>query len=157
MLGRDKVCAVVAAPDANSMLAQLRLALGQSSTVELRLDWLSTDREIDSFLRELEANRSARNATLIATCRRRAAGGRYAGTIARQLVHLADAIRSGCAWYDLEIETVRQCPSELIRVLLGEGRQLASAHFFERMPKNLSRVAAELRRDRPAAIKIAAL
>ncbi len=71
-------------------------------------------------------------------------------------MHLADAIRAGCAWYDLEIETVRQCPSELIDVLLGEGRQLASAHFFERMPKNLPRVAAELRRGRPEAIKIAA-
>ena len=158
MLGRDKVCAVVAALDANSMLAQLRLALRQSRTIELRLDWLPSDAEIGRFLRRLEANRSARNgATLIATCRRRVAGGRYAGTIAKQLVHLADAIRAGCAWYDLEIETVRQCPSELISVLLGEGRQLASAHFFERTPKNLSRVAAELRRDRPEAIKIAAL
>ncbi|MFZ0980198.1 MAG: type I 3-dehydroquinate dehydratase, partial [Candidatus Acidiferrales bacterium] len=158
MLGQDKVCAVVAALDANSMLAQLRLALRQSRTIELRLDWLPSDAEIGRFLRRLEANRSARNgATLIATCRRRVAGGRYAGTIAKQLVYLADAIRAGCAWYDLEIETVRQCPCELISVLLGEGRQLASAHFFERTPKNLSRVAAELRRDRPEAIKIAAL
>jgi 3-dehydroquinate dehydratase / shikimate dehydrogenase len=139
------------------MLAQLRLALRRSRTIELRLDWLSSDREIDRFLRRLEANRSARKgATLIATCRRRAAGGRYGGAISRQLVHLADAIRAGCAWYDLEIETVRQCPSELISVLLGEGRQLVSAHFFKRMPKNLSRIAAELRRGRPAAIKLAA-
>ncbi len=71
-------------------------------------------------------------------------------------MHLANAIRAGCAWYDLEIETVRQCPSELLDVLLGEGRRLTSAHFFERMPKNLSHIAAELRRDRPEAIKIAA-
>jgi 3-dehydroquinate dehydratase / shikimate dehydrogenase len=147
---------VVAAPDAKSMLAQLRLALPRSRTVELRLDWLSSDREIDRFLRRL-ANRSARTGvTFIATCRRRAAGGRYGGTIAKQLVHLADAIRAGCAWYDLEIETVRQCPRELVDVLLGEGRQLASAHFFERLPKDLSRVAEELRRGRPEVIKIAA-
>ena len=71
-------------------------------------------------------------------------------------MHLADAIRAGCAWYDLEIETVRHCPSELISVLLGEGRQLASAHFFERMPRNLQRVAAELCAMQPEAIKIAA-
>ena len=139
------------------MLAQLRLALRRSRTIELRLDWLLSDREIDRFLQRLEANRSARKgATLIATCRRHAAGGRYGGTIAKQLVHLADAIRAGCAWYDLEIETLRQCPRELVDVLLGEGRQLASAHFFKRMPKNLSRIAAELRRGRPAAIKLAA-
>jgi 3-dehydroquinate dehydratase / shikimate dehydrogenase len=151
------VCAVVAASDADSLWAQLGRALGRSHTIELRLDWLSSDREIDRFLRRLGKNRAARmGATLIATCRRREAGGRYRGTIAKQLVHLADAVRAGCAWYDLEIETARQCPSKLIDVLLGEGRQLTSAHFFERMPKNLSLVAAKVRRDRPAAIKIAA-
>jgi 3-dehydroquinate dehydratase / shikimate dehydrogenase len=139
------------------MRAQLGRALRQSRTVELRLDWLSSDEEIDRFLQRVEANRSARKGmTLIATCRRRAAGGRYGGTIAKQLVHLADAIRAGCAWYDLEIETLRQCPRELTDVLLGEGRQLASAHFFRRMPKNLSRVAEQLRRGRSEAIKIAA-
>ncbi len=139
------------------MLAQLAQALRRTHTVELRLDWLSSDSEIERFLRRLEARRSAhRNATLLATCRRLPAGGRYRGTIATQLVHLADAIRAGCAWYDLEIETARQCPSELIDVLLGEGPQLASAHFFERMPRDLPRVAAELRRGQPDAIKIAA-
>jgi len=139
------------------MWAQLGRAARCTRTIELRLDWISSDREISKFLRSLETSRPARRGlTLIATCRRRMAGGRYGGTIANQLVHLADAIRAGCAWYDLEIETLRQCPQELVGVLLGEGRQLASAHFFERMPKNLSRVAAELRRTRPAAIKIAA-
>ena len=159
MLGPDKVCAVVAAPDANSMLVQLGQALRLGRTVELRLDWLSNDAEIDRFLRRLEARRLVRASagpTLIATCRRREAGGRYPGTIAKQLVHLADAIRAGCAWYDLEVETARQCPAELIEVLLGEGRQLRSAHFFERMPRNLAHVAGELRRGRPDAIKIAA-
>jgi 3-dehydroquinate dehydratase / shikimate dehydrogenase len=141
------------------MLAQLGQALRRSHTIELRLDWLSSDDEIDRFLGRLEAKRLARSSTgptLIATCRRRAAGGRYDGAIAKQLVHLADAIRVGCAWYDLEIETVRQCPAELIEVLLGEGRQLRSAHFFERMPQNLARVLTEVRRGRPEAIKIAA-
>jgi len=154
MLGRDKVCAVVAAPAAASMGQQLRKALRRTRTVELRLDWLSDDREIARFLRHLPVLRGP--VTLIATCRRREAGGRYRGTIAKQLVHLADAIRAGCAWYDLEIETARQCPPELIDVLLGDGRQLASAHFFDGMPGNLKRVAAQLRRSGADAIKIAA-
>jgi 3-dehydroquinate dehydratase/shikimate dehydrogenase len=154
MLGRSKICAVVAAADARSMQRQLGQALRQTPTVELRLDWLADDREIGRFLRWLAAHRP--RATLIATCRRRAAGGRYGGTIAKQLVHLADAVRAGCAWYDLEIETARRCPPELLDVLLGEGRQLTSAHFFGRMPASLPRVAAELARGRSDAIKIAA-
>jgi 3-dehydroquinate dehydratase / shikimate dehydrogenase len=153
MLGRDKICAVVAAPDLRSMQRQLVAALRQTQTVELRLDWLRDDTEIIRFLARLAAN--APQATLIATCRRREAGGRYDGTVAKQLVHLAEAIHAGCAWYDLEIETVRQCPPQLIYALLGEGRQLRSAHFFRGMPAGLPRVASELRRYRPDAIKIA--
>jgi 3-dehydroquinate dehydratase / shikimate dehydrogenase len=154
MLGRDKVCAVVAAGDAKSMHEQLRQALRRTHTAELRLDWLRDDSEIRRFTARLAASRP--RAALIATCRRREAGGKYRGTIARQLVHLAEAIRAGCTWYDLEIETLRRCPPELLEVLLGAGRQLASAHFFRGMPPNLSRVATELTQSRPDAIKIAA-
>src|SRR5690348_13333139 len=46
VLGRDKICAVVAAADSKMMLRQLRAALRQTRTIELRLDWLSGDREI---------------------------------------------------------------------------------------------------------------
>jgi 3-dehydroquinate dehydratase / shikimate dehydrogenase len=154
MLGTSGICAVVAATHARSMWNQLHRPLRVTRTVELRLDWMAGDAEITRFLRRLAAHPP--RATLIATCRRREAGGRYSGTIARQLVHLADAVRAGCAWYDLEIETVRQCPPELLDVMLGEGRQLTSAHFFKHMPASLPRVAAELSRGPSAAIKIAA-
>src|SRR5277367_5725970 len=143
MLGRDKVCAVVAASDARSMLRQLGKALHETRTIELRLDWLSSDSEITGFMGRLA--RKKPRAVLIATCRRVKAGGQYRGSIAKQLVHLGDAVKAGCTWYDLEIETASQCPPELLAVLLGEGRQLTSAHFFADMPPNLSRVAAQLR------------
>jgi len=154
MLGRDKVCAVVAAPDASSMRRQLTRALRETRTIELRLDWLSSDAEIERFLKFLATRRL--KATLLATCRRREAGGRYHGTIAKQLVHLADAVRAGCEWYDLEIETLRKCPFELVATVLSEGRQLASAHFFRHVPRSLPRVYGELSRAKPDAIKIAA-
>jgi len=136
------------------MHRQLRKALHQTRTLELRLDWLSNDAEIARFLRELAGQKP--RATFLATCRRKAAGGRYRGTIAKQLFHLAEAIRAGCAWYDLEIETARRCPPELLDALLGDGRQIRSAHFFRRMPANLRRVATELKQGKPDAIKIAA-
>jgi 3-dehydroquinate dehydratase/shikimate dehydrogenase len=154
MLGRDKICAVVAAPDSESMRIQLVRALKHTRTVELRLDWLRDDAEVARFLKRLTRLRPA--ATMIATCRRREAGGRYRGTIAKQLVHLAEAIQAGCQWYDLEIETLRKCPRELVDLVLGGGHQLASAHFFQRMPPSLPRVAAELTNHQPSAIKIAA-
>lgn len=135
------------------MLRQLGVALRETRTVELRLDWLADDHEIGRFLARL---RPPSDAILLATCRRQEAGGKYAGTIASQLGRLAAAIAAGCRWYDLEIETVRQCPSELLEVLLAGGRQLTSAHFFERMPTNLSGVAKDLSRGKTDGIKIAA-
>jgi 3-dehydroquinate dehydratase / shikimate dehydrogenase len=153
MLGRDKICAVIAAKDAGTMLRQLRAGLRHTRTLELRLDWLADDAEIGRFLARLKG---ARGATLIATCRRREAGGKYAGTVASQLARLTEAVAAGCQWYDLEIETVRQCPPGLLEVLLAEGRQLTSAHFFHRTPRNLPRLANELSRGKSDAIKIAA-
>jgi len=154
MLGKDKVCAVVAAQDVAAMWRQLHEAAKATRTIELRLDWLKDDREIARFLRRLEAEPP--RATLIATCRRLNAGGRYRGTVATQLIQLAEAVRAGCQWYDLEIETAELCPQELLDVLLGEVRQIASAHYFRRMPGNLNRVVRQLRHGRPAAIKVSA-
>jgi len=136
------------------MWRQLALALRHTRAVELRLDWLEGDREIGRFLKQLAKKRP--RATLIATCRRTEAGGRYRGSIAKQLVHLAEALSAGCEWYDLEIETAAVCPPEFLDVLLGEGRFLASAHFFRALPRDLASVMADLARVHPDAIKIAA-
>jgi 3-dehydroquinate dehydratase / shikimate dehydrogenase len=160
MIGESKICAVVAAENATAMWRQLARALVETKTVELRLDWLSNDREIERFLARLAASARRKvvrtRATFIATCRRREAGGRYRGTIAKQLVHLGAALRAGCEWYDLEIESASRCPAELLDVLLGEGRQICSAHFFQGAPKDFKPVIANLSSVRPDAIKIAA-
>jgi len=155
VLGDHKICAVVAAHDAGSMLRQLQQAVRQTRTIELRLDWLANDREISRFLGKLGGHTNPR-LTFIATCRRTEAGGRFRGSIGTQLFNLAQAIRAGCTWYDLEIETVRQCPPHLIDALLGDARQLRSAHFFRRMPQDLVRIARELKKGGPDALKIAA-
>lgn len=153
MLELSGICAVIAAPDARAMRMQLGKVLRLARMIELRLDWLSDDREISSFLRHIATNRP--RATLIATCRRRQAGGQYRGTITRQLAHLAEAIQAGCEWYDLEIETVRRRPPQLLGGLLDRGRRLTSAHFFKKPPANLTEVASELANSSRDAIKIA--
>jgi 3-dehydroquinate dehydratase / shikimate dehydrogenase len=154
MIGEDKICAVVAALDAKSMWKQLILAKKGSRTIELRLDWLADDREISRFLAKLAGQQH--EVTLLATCRRRGAGGRYRGSIAKQLIHLADAVRAGCSWYDLEVESAAICPPELVDVLLTPGKRLVSAHFFKALPPSLRSVAARLARHKPNGIKIAA-
>lgn len=153
MVWSEKICAVVAAATAEEMWRDLAKALRRTRTAELRLDYLYSEGEIAKFLKKLASARP--RSTLIATCRRRGAGGRYRGSPAKQLLHLSEAIRAGCRWFDLDIETARLVSPELLSVLLGEGQMLASAHFFRSTPKNLAEIAAELDRLQPSAIKIA--
>src|SRR3984957_2977295 len=155
MIGKDKICAVVAAADAGSMWRQFLEALKQTRTVELRLEWLRDDAEISRFLARLRCA-GKRRATMIATCRRRPAGGLYRGTVAKQLLHLAEAIRAGCQWYDLDIETSSACPPELLQVMLGAAHRIASVHYFRRSPSDYEDVIGRLSKSGADVIKIAA-
>jgi 3-dehydroquinate dehydratase/shikimate dehydrogenase len=136
------------------MARQLRRALGYTRTVELRLDWLRSDGEDRRFFAWLARRRL--RAMLIATCRRRAAGGRFPGSIASQLLVLSRAIASGCTWCDLEYESASRCPPELLDTLLGSARRLISRHFFQGAPARLTAIRDALAREGGDAFKIAA-
>jgi 3-dehydroquinate dehydratase/shikimate dehydrogenase len=135
------------------MAAQVCAGVRQTPTIELRLDWLKSDQERASFLRWLKKNRP-RNATFIATCRRRAGGGKFRGSVSAELRWLSLARGAGCVWSDLEIESTRSLTSarlaacELPRVLL-------SHHDFRRTPP-LSRISESRRSLAADAIKVAA-
>ena len=58
--GVARICAVVAASSAREMAAQLRRALRETPTVELRLDWLKNDSERQRFLVWLRRSRRRR-------------------------------------------------------------------------------------------------
>ena len=130
--GVGRICAVVACPTAKEMARQIRLALLETPTVELRLDWLRDDRERNRLLVWLSKNRS-RKATLLATCRRTVGGGLFRGDARAELDWLCRAHEAGCAWGDLEVETL-----EALRGKLSSAerlpRILLSVHDFRRTP-----------------------
>ena len=135
------------------MKSQIRLALRQTRTLELRLDYLRGAKERAAFLTWL-ARRHFR-ATLIATCRSRIGGGLFRCGRDAQIEILMQAVRAGCSWCDLEIETIlRTTPGE-IRRSISPARLMISHHDFHRTPSNLSGVAGRLRRAGADAIKIA--
>jgi 3-dehydroquinate dehydratase/shikimate dehydrogenase len=131
--GVARICAVVAASSAKEMAAQLRRALRETPTVELRLDWLKSDSERRRFLSWLRHNPLPR-AVLLATCRRREGGGLFAGRVQDELHWLAQAGEAGCLWCDLEVETLRKLPRKSIRQYSLPRRILLSVHDFRRMP-----------------------
>ena len=131
--GLRRICAVVAASTAPEMSKMVRSALKQTRTVELRLDWLSSDGERARFLGWLGRSQPW-NATFLATCRRREGGGKFAGGVDRELYWLTQAREAGCQWCDLEVESLRKLPSQSVREYPVPPRVLLSIHDFERTP-----------------------
>src|SRR5262245_14741927 len=108
--GLARVCAVAATPWAVEMAAQVRAAAQEASTIELRIDWLSTDAERARFLAWLRRARRnlLRRTIFLVACRRRRAGGLFPGSIEAQLYWLIQAREAGCQWCDIEVETLRE-------------------------------------------------
>ena len=132
--GLQRICAVAAASTAAELAKLVRAGLRQTSTVELRLDWLSSDAERARFLRWLRTGKFG-NATFLATCRRREGGGKFSGGVDRELYWLTQAREAGCQWCDLEVETLRKLPGQSVQGYPVPPRVLLSLHDFERTPE----------------------
>jgi 3-dehydroquinate dehydratase/shikimate dehydrogenase len=152
--GLGRICAVAAASTAVEMARLVRAGLRQTSTVELRLDWLSSDMERARFLRWLGKGHF-RNATFLATCRRREGGGKFTGSVDRELYWLTQAREAGCQWCDLERETLQKLPGQSVQGYPLPSRVMLSLHDFERTP-DLPRKMNPPARGGVDAVKIAA-
>ncbi len=152
--GLRRICAVAAASTAVEMSKQVRFALKQTTTVELRLDWLDSDAERARFLSWLRKGQP-RKATFLATCRRREGGGEFAGSVERELYWLMQARAAGCQWCDLEVETMRKLSRQSVREYPVPPRVLLSVHDFKRTP-DLARIIKSSAHNGVDALKIAA-
>lgn len=153
-VGVGRICAVAAASTAAEMADLVRAGLRETPTIELRLDWLHNDSERSRFLRWLKMNRPP-GATFLATCRRRAGGGRLSGSVQAELHWLREAREAGCAWCDLEVETVRELAGKSLNGLGLPKKVLVSLHDFKRTPARLGSLPARACPE-AAAVKIAA-
>ena len=135
LFGEDRVCGVVAAATSREMWRHLHHVLRYTRTVELRLDWLGSDPELRHFLIRLRRKKFSRRTTLIATCRRKKAGGRFSRGVAAQLSVLQHAVAAGCRWIDLEIESVEASASFAVDLCTAGARRILSFHDFEKTPR----------------------
>jgi len=132
--GIARLCGVAAASTAAQLRRLVAQALRETPTVEVRLDWLKNDAERHTFLNWLQRHRPAK-AQIIATCRRRVGGGEFAGDAGAELFWLMKAREAGCAWCDLEVETLRELPGETVHGYAVPENVLLSMHDFRRTPK----------------------
>jgi len=157
VFGNDRICAVVAVRTAAEAIAQIN-AIASSTVrahvVELRLDFLSSRAEIASLLRWIGRQREM--PTLIATCRRREAGGHFRGSADHEISLLKAAVAAGCRWCDVEIETAEKIGAGGLKNALTPARLLISTHDFKRLPQKLPTLMTRLDAFDGDAIKIAA-
>jgi 3-dehydroquinate dehydratase/shikimate dehydrogenase len=100
--------------------------------------------------------RSQPRAVLIATCRRKAGGGLFAGNRDEEIAILAQAARSGCAWCDVEIETAGRVAKGELAHALAPARVMVSHHDFQGTPRNFAGIVRQLKGTGTDAVKIAA-
>jgi 3-dehydroquinate dehydratase/shikimate dehydrogenase len=131
--GIARLCGVAAAPTAPELKRLVRQALRDTPTLEIRLDWLENDGQRHAFLGWLKKQR-LRKAQLIATCRRRLAGGEFVGDAGAELFWLMKAREAGCTWCDLEVETLRELPGKSVHGFAVPEKVLLSMHDFRKTP-----------------------
>jgi 3-dehydroquinate dehydratase/shikimate dehydrogenase len=131
--GLGRICVVAAASTARELAKLVRLAVRETPTVELRLDWLRDDSEREKLLAWLSRSKW-KGTTFLATCRRKLGGGQFDGDAGAELHWLMQARQAGCAWCDVEVETMRELPQESVRQFAVPSRVMLSIHDFRRTP-----------------------
>ena len=125
-----KVCVAITGSSAAELTEKAAAAMRDTNLLEFRLDYLSDPAGALPALAEY----LAQNATLtaIATCRPKASGGRFPGTVAAELDLLAAAARSGFHLADLSLESAESSkPGELGRLRETGIALILSYHDFE--------------------------
>ena len=143
LFGKDRVCGVIAAETAREMKSQVRLGLRKTRHAGIA-PGLSSQVRGSGKLFCPGCGRKRLRAVLIATCRRKEGGGLFRGSREEQIEILAQAVRSGCDWCDVEIETAKHVARGELARALSPARVMVSHHDFRGTPRNLAGIVRRL-------------
>jgi 3-dehydroquinate dehydratase/shikimate dehydrogenase len=134
------------------ILEHAEAAVAESAFLEFRLDSVagpaSAVNPIADFLSE------HKEVVAIATCRRKAYGGGFTGSLAEELSILNKAAEAGFSLVDVEIESAEECDPEQLQKLRDVGASLLiSFHDFEKTV-NPEAVFERIQRFEPDFVKI---
>ena len=139
----SRVCVAVIASNPDELIDKAEAMARDNSFLEFRLDYIARPATALAKLREFMEIHP--HITVIATCRRAAAGGKFQGSIAAQLEILAKAAAAGCHIIDIELQTaVRLKPAQLQK-LQAKAAIVLSFHDFratEKLDETLKKMAA---------------
>jgi 3-dehydroquinate dehydratase/shikimate dehydrogenase len=147
-----KICVAIIGSDAQELLERAEAVRRDCSFLEFRLDYLAKPLSALPKLKAFLAEHS--EVTAIATCRRQAHGGRFAGGNAAELDVLQKAAASGFQLVDVELQTAEEVkPSDLDKLRASGAALILSYHDFM-TTKDLSGVFERILPHEPDFVKI---
>ena len=126
-----RIFVTLAGPSLAALEAQASRLGGAPVGYELRLDHLQDFSQFEDSLHQVLSRLHV--PPTIATCRREEAGGAFQGTVEEQAAVLAAAVRAGCAWVDIEWESIKAAGPSLLR-RFQPARVIASYHNYRKTP-----------------------
>jgi len=129
-----RVCVALRASTPAELIAHARAALADAAFLEFRLDSLPHPARAISAIAAFLAEHP--EAAAIATCRRQAFGGNFAGSLAEEIKILTSAAKAGCSLLDLEIESAEELTAAALAAFRQNAAEagaalLLSYHDFE--------------------------
>jgi 3-dehydroquinate dehydratase/shikimate dehydrogenase len=151
-----KLCVAIQGGTPAEMFSRAEAALKDARFIEFRLDTLAKPAAALPQLKDFLARH--RDVTAIGTCRRKEAGGHFAGSLTSELEILVKAAESGCQIIDLEVESAEHANrSQLVKLraaLRAAGAAfLVSFHDFTRT-KGLEQAARRIKAFEPEFVKV---
>jgi 3-dehydroquinate dehydratase/shikimate dehydrogenase len=129
-----KVCVAIIGASPDEMLERAAAAVKETPFLEFRLDYLDQPAAALPQCKQFLADHT--EATVIATCRRTANGGRFAGSIGQELDLLIQAAQAGFHITDLELESAEDLrksnPKPLDELRAAGAALIVSFHDFKR-------------------------
>jgi len=137
------ICAVIGRTRHKMMQIEIQEAAKRGARlIELRLDFLAKAPDFKRLLHN-------KPCPMIATVRRPADGGRFAGSEDERLMLLRQAIVSGFDWVDLETDIANSIPR------FGKVKRIVSYHDVREVPENLEEIYKEMCAQDADIVKIA--
>jgi 3-dehydroquinate dehydratase / shikimate dehydrogenase len=123
-----RVCVAVASCDPLALVDKAEALVRDNPFLELRLDYVPRPLVVlPKLKRFLEYHPQA---TVIATCRRVANGGKFRGTLAAELDVVSKAVGVGCQLVDLEVQSASRYRPEQLQRLRSRAALIVSYHDF---------------------------
>jgi 3-dehydroquinate dehydratase / shikimate dehydrogenase len=147
-----KVCVAIIGATPSEMIEKATSVVKETPFLEFRLDYLDKPLLAMPKFKQFFAENGA--ATAIATCRRAAYGGKFAGSVAAEVEVLRQAAEAGFQLADLELDSAEALKKAGVAKLRETGIALIISHHDFHATKDLDGIYARIAPFNPDFVKI---